>query len=153
MDYAEQAHHRPSTFPWRTATVVVGVVAAIELVALIGIGAVHLATPLRAHGKTATHVAASARPAVHRVRRVAAVASRPARLRAKLSVLVLNGNGVNGAAGGEATSLQTFRFVFAAKIACLLSFSISPRSIVNCTTRWIALSCFACRLPLAQDCQ
>jgi hypothetical protein len=110
MDYAEHAHRRPGTFPWRTATVVVGVVAALELVALIGIGAAHLARPLRAHAKAVTQAAAPARPAVRAVRRVAAVPSHPARLRAKLSVLVLNGNGVNGAAGGEATSLQTLGY-------------------------------------------
>ncbi len=39
----------PHAFPWRTATVVVGVVAAVELVALIGLGATRLAAPVRAH--------------------------------------------------------------------------------------------------------
>jgi len=76
---------------------VVGVVAAIELVALIGIGATRLAGPLRAH---------AAAPTTH----VKAVSVPPLRLRAKLSVLVLNGNGVNGAAGAEATSLQTLGY-------------------------------------------
>jgi hypothetical protein len=38
------------------------------------------------------------------------VPSHPLRLRAKLSVLVLNGNGVNGAAGSQATSLQTLGY-------------------------------------------
>jgi hypothetical protein len=106
----EHANHLPNAFPWRTATVVVGVVAAIELVALIGIGATRLAGPLRAHATTpVTHVKAAAAPVRH-VRSVPAVPVHPLRLRAKLSVLVLNGNGVNGAAGSEATSLQALGY-------------------------------------------
>jgi hypothetical protein len=90
--------------------VVVGVVAAIELVALIGIGATRLAGPLRTHTAVpATHVKAAA-PPQHHVRTVASIPAHPVRLRAKLSVLVLNGNGVNGAAGSEATSLQTLGY-------------------------------------------
>jgi hypothetical protein len=106
----EHANHLPSAFPWRTATVVVGVVAAIELVALIGIGATRLAGPVRAHATapTATHTAAPA-PVQH-VRKVASLPSRPPKARAKLSVLVLNGNGINGAAGSEATTLQTLGY-------------------------------------------
>jgi hypothetical protein len=105
----EHANHLPSAFPWRTATVVVGVVAAIELVALIGIGATRLAGPLRAHATTPTPHTAVAAPQ-HHVRKVASVPVHPLRLRAKLSVLVLNGNGVNGAAGSEATRLQTLGY-------------------------------------------
>jgi hypothetical protein len=106
----EHASHLPSAFPWRTATVVVGVVAAIELVALIGIGATRLAGPLRAHTTTpVTHAKAVAAPQRH-VRSVASVPVHPLRPRTKLSVLVLNGNGVNGAAGSEATSLQTLGY-------------------------------------------
>ena len=106
----EHANRLPSAFPWRTATVVVGVVAAIELVALIGIGAMRLAAPLRAHTTTpATHVATASAPQAH-VRKIASIPSHPLRLRSKLSVLVLNGNGVNGAAGSEATSLQTLGY-------------------------------------------
>jgi LytR cell envelope-related transcriptional attenuator len=108
MDYAENAQQLPRAFPWRTAAVVVGVVAAIELVALIGIGATRLAAPLRAHVTApAAHTAAAP---THHVRRVASVPSHPMRLRAKLSVLVLNGNGINGAAGSEAASLQTLGY-------------------------------------------
>jgi hypothetical protein len=109
MDYAEHANHLPSAFPWRKATIAVGVVAAIELVALIGIGATRLAAPLRAHATTAvTHTAAPAQ--TRHVRSVASAPSHPLRLRMKLSVLVLNGNGVNGAAGTEATSLETLGY-------------------------------------------
>ena len=110
MEHAQQIPH---TFPWRTATVVVGVVAALELVALIGIGATRLAGPLHAHAvaaahATATHATAPAKttPARH----VAALPSRPVRTRAKLSVLVLNGNGVRGAAGAKAVGLQSLGY-------------------------------------------
>src|SRR5260221_2698485 len=106
----EHANPLPNAFPWRTATVVVGVVAAIELVALIGIGATRLAAPLRVHATTpVTHVKVAAAPQRH-LRAVASVPVHPLRLRTKLSVLVLNGNGVNGAAGSEATSLQTLGY-------------------------------------------
>ena len=49
----EHAEHLPRAFPWRTATVVVGAIAAIELVALVGIGATHVASSLRAHATVA----------------------------------------------------------------------------------------------------
>jgi hypothetical protein len=110
----EHAEHLPRAFPWRTATVVVGAVAAIELVALIGIGATQIASSLRAHAHTHATASAQAAPAVQPVRRhvvkVAAPPSHPLRARARLSVLVLNGNGVNGAAGREAVTLQTLGY-------------------------------------------
>ena len=107
MDHAQ---HLPREFPWKTAAVVVGVVAALELVALIGIGATRLAAPVRAHAvASATHpAAAAARPAVHA--RIPKIPSHPLRPRGKLSVLVLNGNGISGAAGSEATTLQTLGY-------------------------------------------
>ena len=98
MQHAEQLS---TSFPWRTATLVVGAVAAAELVALIGIGAVHLA-PKPSH---ASAVAAKPKPAVH-VHKVAPPPSHPLRPRSSVRVLVLNGNGVQGAASSEATRLQ-----------------------------------------------
>ena len=110
MEHAQQIPH---AFPWRTATVVVGIVAALELVVLIGIGATRLAAPVRAHAiadarATATHATAPAKAAP--VRHVAAGPSHPLLPRAKLSVLVLNGNGVSGAAGAKAVGLQTLGY-------------------------------------------
>lgn len=107
----EHAQHLPRAFPWRTATIVVGAVAALELVALIGIGATHVAASLRPHAKAAAHVAKAA-PLAHKhvVLRVVAPPARPLRVRSRLSVLVLNGNGINGAAGREAASLQTLGY-------------------------------------------
>jgi LytR cell envelope-related transcriptional attenuator len=109
----EHAEHLPRAFPWRTATVVVGTVAAIELVALIGIGATHVASSLRADARAttpSTRAVAAVQPVRRHVVKVAALPSRPLRARASLSVLVLNGNGVNGAAGREAVSLQTLGY-------------------------------------------
>jgi len=107
----DHAEHLSRPFPWRTATVVVGAVAAVELVALIGIGATHVAASLRTHATPAPVHAAKAAPRVHQhVIKVRALPSHPLRGRAGLSVLVLNGNGVNGAAGAEAVRLQSLGY-------------------------------------------
>jgi hypothetical protein len=109
----EHTQHLPNEFPWRTAAVVVGIVAALELVALIGIGAAKLAKPVRAHAVSTAHALAThpaAAPKTHATRHVAALPPQPLRPRTKLSVLVLNGNGVNGAAGAEAGNLQTLGY-------------------------------------------
>ena len=99
MQHAEHIH---TSFPWRTATLVVGTIAAAELVALVGIGAVHLAPK---------HPAAAAKairtpPPVH-VNKVAPLPSPPLRARTHVRVLILNGNGVQGAAATEAARLQS----------------------------------------------
>ena len=90
-------------FPWRTATLVAGAVALAELFGLIALAGVHLAPTVRANA--ADH-AAQARPADSLQRSVAKADAHPARPRSRLSVLVLNGNGVSGAAGTEATRLE-----------------------------------------------
>jgi len=105
-----QPLHRP--FPWRTATVVVGAIAALELVALIGILAAHFATSLRprAHAAPAHVVKAAAPVHKHAVRVLAQTPPHALRARGALSVLVLNGNGVSGAAGRQATGLETLGY-------------------------------------------
>jgi hypothetical protein len=102
----DHAQHLPRSFPWRTATVVVAVIAVIELVVLIAIGAARLA-PARPYTISAAEHRAAAKTVERAARHVAAIPTHPLRPRAKLSVLVLNGNGVSGAAGAEATTLQT----------------------------------------------
>lgn len=92
-----------SPSPWRTATFVVGAVAAAELLGLLVLGGVRL-VPER-HASTAQ----PAKPPAHAaapVRRVAAAPSHPLRPRTRVRVLVLNGNGVAGAAAAAAQSLQ-----------------------------------------------
>lgn len=103
MDHAQ---HLPARFPWRTTTVVAVAVALVELVALIAIGLVHVAKhtatvaephrPAAAAVKT-THAAVPPAPKIQAV---------PLRPRSHVRVLVLNGNGVGGAAAAEAAQLR-----------------------------------------------
>ncbi len=112
MDHADY-------FPWRTATLIASAVAAAELVGLFAIGAFVLAHPFRHHAKTASAASPSVHrtsPVVHRHVRpipkkdIVAVAPHPLRARAQLRVLVLNANGVQGAAHVEATRLQSLGY-------------------------------------------
>jgi hypothetical protein len=100
----QQVHYFPSSSPWRVATLAVGAVALVELVALLVVGGVRLApshhgaAPTASPEKTATTV----KTAVH----VPLAPSHPLRPRGYVRVLVLNGNGVSGAAAGAADRLQ-----------------------------------------------
>jgi hypothetical protein len=104
VQYAEPLS---SSFPWRATALVVGAVAAVELVALIAIGAVRL-TP---HHSRTTHAKSPApqrvhtQPAAH-VRPAAPTPSHPLRPRHRVTVLVLNGNGIQGAAATQAARLR-----------------------------------------------
>ena len=112
--------HYSEPFPWRTATLVASTVAAAELVGLFVIGAFVLAHPFHHTAKTATTVStvASAPVAHHTatVRRTVTpvpakdrfgpLPSVPLRPRSQIRVLVLNANGVQGAAHTEAAHLQ-----------------------------------------------
>jgi hypothetical protein len=97
----EHAQPLPQAFPWRAAAVVAGAVALVELVALVAVGLVRLAphaTPAKSKATPpVTHVRAQAPPAVPSV---------PLRPRSHVRVLVLNGNGVGGAASAQAQTLQ-----------------------------------------------
>lgn len=97
--------------PWRTATIVASLIAAVELVALLVLGFALLAKPiahaLKHHAATAAktsstkHAAKTPALVVHKT--PPAVAHLP---RAKTGVLVLNGNGRTGAAAAEAARLH-----------------------------------------------
>jgi hypothetical protein len=98
--------------PWRTATIVATAVAGLELVLLIVLGIVVLGRSVAPHVHAAAARAASA-PKHHAAPKPAAPAHRrvkhhrpahAARLlpRSKTSVLILNGNGINGAAAQAA---------------------------------------------------
>jgi hypothetical protein len=92
--------------PWRTATLVVAGIAAIELVLLVMIGGALLAKPEPAGGEAA-HAKAPA--ATHAARPAAARAAKaaPAELpRRKVTVVVLNGNGRQGAAADAASRVH-----------------------------------------------
>lgn len=101
----EHVQPRPAPFPWRAATVVVGAVALVELVALLVLGTVRLAP---SSSKPHAAVAATTQPTPKAKPVVAAhVAAVPLRPRARVHVLVLNGNGVSGAASVQAARLQS----------------------------------------------
>ena len=104
----DHAHPLSSPFPWRATAVAAGAVALVELAALIAIGLIHIAP----HAAPAATTAAAAAPTVpvhattapvHRVAQPPAVPLRP---HSAVRVLVLNGNGVNGAAAAAAARLQ-----------------------------------------------
>jgi hypothetical protein len=106
VDHAQEI---PAPFPWRAVAVLAAGVALVELVALIAIGLVHLAPRATAEpnaaptAKRAVHVAGRGHArVVHTVK----VPSVPLRPRSHVRVLVLNGNGVSGAASSEASRLQ-----------------------------------------------
>ena len=117
--------HYSEPFPWRTATLIASAVAAAELVGLFVIGAFVLAHPFQHPAKTTTnastvaattvvhHTATVQRhvvpvPAKDRVTPITSPAIRP---RARVRVLVLNANGVQGAAHVEAAHLQGLGYV------------------------------------------
>ncbi len=104
MQHAQQV---PSQFPWRTTALAVGALAALELVALVALGAVRLAPRHHtAPAAPARKLARAAAPAPH----VAAPPSHALRPRAHVQVLVLNGNGVAGAATREAQRLELYGY-------------------------------------------
>jgi hypothetical protein len=97
--------------PWRRATLVASSLAAFELVLLLIIGIVLVGKPLSAHAKNA---------AIAQATGIDKVPSRPepksATLsRAQTSVLVLNGNGIAGAAATEASRVRARGYSVAGK--------------------------------------
>lgn len=102
----EHAQPISAPFPWRATTVVAGAVALVELIALIAIGLAHFA-PHASAAATRPHGAATpaAKPAAPKVT-ARPVPQTPLRPRSHVRVLVLNGNGVAGAAAAAAGRLQ-----------------------------------------------
>jgi LytR cell envelope-related transcriptional attenuator len=99
--------------PWRTATLVVTGIAALELVLLIGAGIVLLGRSIAPHVHAAAReAAATPKPAAHKpVSATAAPLPTPHHEAIKLSrgetkVVVLNGNGVSGAAAQVASLVK-----------------------------------------------
>jgi LytR cell envelope-related transcriptional attenuator len=97
--------------PWRTATLVASLVAAIELVLLIGLALLLLAKPL-AHAMQHHAQAAAFKPAVKKkaapatVKRVHHTVPKAKHPRSATGVFVFNGNGVSGAASSAASKLS-----------------------------------------------
>ena len=94
--------------PWRTAALVAGSVAAVELIVLVVVGGALLAKPATSagvHPVKKTYAAATS----HRTPVAKAHAKAPAIAelsRRKVSVLVLNGNGRQGAAASTAARVS-----------------------------------------------
>jgi hypothetical protein len=109
-------------FPWRTATLVASAVATLELLGLIVIGAFFVAHPFRHAAKHTATTASKAATVQHAATvrrhvvpvpakdRVAPIPSHPLRARTHVRVLVLNANGVQGAAHAEAARLQSLGY-------------------------------------------
>jgi hypothetical protein len=88
---------------WRTAAIVVTVVAALEFVALAGGAVVVFGNPLASHLGAPAAKAASR---IHKTTRPRPVA-KPTLTRSQTVVMVLNGNGVNGAAAAAAAQVRS----------------------------------------------
>jgi LytR cell envelope-related transcriptional attenuator len=98
--------------PWRTATVVASLVAAVELIALMVLAFALLAKPIARSVQHHAEAAALAPPAEKTavVQHRALVLSIPKHARSQLGVVVLNGNGRSGAAAGTASTLGSLGY-------------------------------------------
>ena len=99
--------------PWRTATLVASLVAAIELVLLLGAGFLLLAKPLT-HAMQ-RHAAATAFAPTRKHTTTPVIPKRapigqPKLLRSETGVFVFNGNGRSGAASSEASKLSNLNY-------------------------------------------
>ena len=89
--------------PWRTIAVVATGIAMLELVGLLIVAIALLAKPVLHHAQKEARAAAT-KPAV--VKKPAATKVGPLLPRRRVSVTVLNGNGVSGAAAAEASRVR-----------------------------------------------
>jgi LytR cell envelope-related transcriptional attenuator len=102
--------------PWKTATIVASLVAAIELVLLLGAALLLLAKPL-SHAMQRHAEAAAAPPAAKHAKAATVKKAKRAHVpvarlpRSKVGVIVLNGNGRNGAAGAAAARLESLHYI------------------------------------------
>lgn len=103
--------------PWKRATVIASVIAALELAALLVVALLLLAKPL-SHAiqhRAAASVAQTAPAPKQLVRAIHRMNAPPgkARPRGQVKIMVLNGNGLSGAAGSAAGRLQTLGYKIA----------------------------------------
>jgi LytR cell envelope-related transcriptional attenuator len=103
--------------PWRTRTLIVTGIAAVELLALVAVGVVVLGKGWFQHvrasaapkaAQSAAHHAARAalRPTAPAAKPKIVLPARPMVTRVQTGLLVLNGNGQSGAAGAEARAVR-----------------------------------------------
>jgi LytR cell envelope-related transcriptional attenuator len=117
--------------PWRRATIAVSAVAAIELIALAGIGMALLGNPLARHLRESAAAAGTPR---HR----AQVPARPQKTtlqRSETSVIVLNGNGRAGSAHAAASRVQALGYLLG---DVGNASALSPRTIVMYRPGYVA---------------
>lgn len=101
---------------WKTATIVASLVAAVELVLLLGAAVLLLAKPLSHAMQRHAADTATAPAAKHKAATAPAKKPKPqhvpaARLpRSKVGVIVLNGNGRTGAAASAAARLESLHY-------------------------------------------
>jgi len=88
--------------PWRTIAFVAAAIAALELIGLIVVAAALLAKPVAHHIKAAAIKHATAAPAKPK----STAPAKPLPPRRSVSVTVLNGNGVSGAAASTASRVR-----------------------------------------------
>lgn len=104
--------------PWRRATIVASLVAAVELILLLGAAALLVAKPLshaiQRQADAAAYAPAKAKPAAFPLPPKPKPAGKAKLARSAMSVLVLNGNGRNGAAAAEAAQLHGLGYKIAA---------------------------------------
>ena len=110
VDHPARLDQELTVQPWQRATLLLALVAAFELVLLIVAGGALLAKPGASHHTAAKkpHVAAvAARPAPQRAKPAAPVKQAAAQLpRRKVKLVVLNGNGRQGAAADAAARVE-----------------------------------------------
>ena len=99
--------------PWRTATLVASLVAAIELVLLLGAAFLLLAKPLthamQRHAAATAFAPAKKHTAAPVIPKRAPI-GQPKLLRSETGVFVFNGNGRSGAASNEASKLSNLNY-------------------------------------------
>ena len=94
--------------PWRTIAVVATGIAMVELVGLLIVAIALLAKPVLHHARKDARAAAT-KPAA--VKKPAATKIGPLLPRRRVSVTVLNGNGVSGAAAAEASRVRARGYI------------------------------------------
>ena len=115
----EHSTRLPATQPWRSAAFIAATVAIVELAILLVIGVVLFGKFFAGEVEKATDPVTVARAAVEREAKTPAAgggkaAAKPLLARRKVSVLVLNGNGVAGAAAVAAERVHARNYVVAA---------------------------------------
>jgi LytR cell envelope-related transcriptional attenuator len=130
VDHA-YARSTPET-PWRTAAIVAAAVAAVELFILILVGVVFGAKLVNDHAEAAVTPLTKAvdqtpgtMPAATTEKKASSGNAGPVLPRRRTSVIVLNGNGIPGAAAVTADRLRRFHYIVAATGNAPRSFSRS----------------------------